>query len=77
MYGMFGFSGLCIVLSNQGVEVVLILAVAEVAHHLTVGVLVPHTHKLCTAKTEQHLLGALGAAIALVLHRALDRKSVV
>ena len=52
LYGMFGFSSLCIVLGKQGVQVVLVLAVAEVAHYLTVGVLVPHTHKLCTAKAE-------------------------
>ena len=46
------FSSLCIVLGKQGVQVVLVLAVAEVAHYLTSGVLVPHPHKLCTAKAE-------------------------
>ena len=46
------FSSLCIVLGKQSVQVVLILAVAEVAHYLTSGVLVPHPHKLCTAKAE-------------------------
>ena len=61
MFGLSGLCSLCIVLGKQSVQVVLILAVAEVAHHLTGGILVPHPLKLGTAKAEQHLLGAFGA----------------
>ena len=41
---------------------------AEVAHDLATGVFVPHFHQLLAAKAEQHLFGALGAAVTLVVH---------
>ena len=43
---------------------------AEVADDLTVGVLVAELFQLLTAKAEQHLFGALVAAIAMITHIA-------
>ena len=51
---------------DQLVQVELILGVAEVADDLAVGVLVTELFQLLFAEAEQHLFGALVAAIALV-----------
>ena len=53
-------------LLDQLVQVELILGVAEVADDLAVGVFVAELFQLLFAEAEQHLFGALVAAIALV-----------
>ena len=57
-------------LCQKLVQVELILGVAEMTDHLAAGVFVPELFQLFAAKAEKHILRALLAAIALILHLA-------
>ena len=57
-------------LGQKLVQVELILRVTEVADHLTLRVFVPELYQLFAAKAEEHILRALLAAVALILHLA-------
>ena len=50
----------------QIVQIELIPIVAEMANDLTMRVLIPHFFQLSAAQAQQHLFGALLAAVALV-----------